>query len=318
MGKYFFFLSLILFSLSACDETSVKHPTSEWIEKTQALDSANTRFYVRQTNEFTRINIYIDFPENYQFPQTINEDTLSITDFCLDIYSQDEIIKTDSIFAKENQLLWQNSLNKLQFRTSKYQLFNREVKIKIEIPNYAFHNLKAGEHELMLHLYQDSLFTLIENGQYNKYKELIGEKITLLDGKIKFQLKIPEIFHRKIEFKDLELYITSNSDFTLINKGFADIYWQIRTHNKNVYYTSPVIKQTKIYREIESVNYFYLANKPQIEVYVWDWDAFSKDDLQGKWRGNLKYLDSLADYRELSFDNVKYLHIKSTKESKVN
>ncbi len=312
-------IAIILFlNFSACSELFTGKEETRWIQKSPAMDSVNAQFRTIVSDYSVLFRFELDFTKKYSLPITPAKDTLSICDFFFEVEYQGNIIALDTLFFQQEKIRFLADSVKMLFLTPKMQLKNNKILLDFEIPKIAFHQLPRGKNTISLHIFQDSLFYQQQHGQIMTYQEIKGEAKTLFEGRVSIELDVPSIFQRLVQLDSIELIETVNADFTLINRGYADVFWQLCDNENRSYFQSKVVNQTKIYNQTDIFNYYYLFEHQKIGIYVWDWDALSKNDYQGHWDGLLSHFDSTQNHRILQFHNVKHLSIKISDETKIN
>jgi len=312
-------IAIILFlSFSACNELYTKKEETKWIQKSPALDSVNVQFSSIISDYSVLFRFELDFTKKYTFRITPANDTLSISNFMFEIENKGNTIPLDTIFFQQNCIPYLADSIKMMFLTPKMQLKDTKILLDFDIPKIAFHYLPRGKNTITLHLFQDSLYYQQQRGQIMTYQELKGEALRIFEGRVSFELDMPSVFRRLIQLDSIELIETTNADFTLINRGYADVFWQLRDNKNQTYFESKVVNQTKTYKLADVFNYYYLFEHQKIGIYVWDWDALSKNDYQGHWDGLLESFDSTQNYRILQFHNIKHLSIRISEETKIN
>lgn len=310
--------SILFLSITACNELIPKEKETVWIQKSPALESAQTRFVSEVYENSVLFRYELDFKQNFSFPIDSVKDTLHICSFYLEILHQHNKIKIDSIFSTNNYINLLADSQYLIQHTPKYHLHDNKIYVDFLIPLVAFHSINEGKNTFELHFFNDSLFANKNKNQSDYTQKLVGVKQKLFEGRILFDLEIPAIYKRNVQLDSIELIESRNADFTLINRGFADIFWEFHDAENKRYFRSDVVSQTKSYQYKDHFSYYYLSGNQKISIHIFDWDMLSRNDYLGHISITMQSFDSTENKKNLTFDNIQSLALQISKESKIN
>ncbi len=274
---------------------------------------------------YIQLNFKIDDLKKFPFPiNTKYNDTLFKTAFNFDFFNNGQLIFSNYCSLK-NTLRWvtdsSNLRNRLHISSDTINLQN-DNNLQIEIPFYAFHNLKKGKQTIELAISQ----TVFTNDSYQKdssgkYYRLYAVK-PLLNARVKFAIDVPEIYKSIIYGQGLVLrndstFSPAGMDNTLWKSSYPDIYWTIRYPTNEYYAQTPYEPSTDRYTEQDTFNLYHYFKNDSIGLGVFDHDDLSRDDFLGSWQGPLKVLEK-KECTQLKFDNIKSFDIKIKEEGIIN
>ncbi|MCX6294642.1 MAG: hypothetical protein NTX97_01020 [Bacteroidetes bacterium] len=229
------------------------------------------------------------------------------------------ILQKSVFFNKKNSSFSIDSMNNKLYIQLNFKIDNA---LQIEIPFYAFHNLKKGKQTIELAISQ----TVFTNDTYKKdssgkYFRLYAIK-PLLNARVKFVIDVPEIYKSIIYGQGLVLrndstFSPAGMDNTLWKSSYPDIYWTIRYPTNEYYAQTPYEPSTDRYIGHDTFNLYHYFKNDSIGLGVFDHDDLSRDDFLGDWQGPLKVLEK-KEYKQLKFDNVKSFDIKIKEEGIIN
>ena len=307
------------FFFASCTDFFESSEQANWMHMSENLQGLSPTIKVQQDDLFTNIIVSIKVPKNYSYPISKSGDTLNITRFYFDLDYQNRFIPLDTIFTNTLLKLEKHGKNKMAFKTAKYRLSeNKKIDIKLRIPQIAFYSIPHGKQTFNVEFYQDTFWVELKKGKYEKYTVLENQFAPILNGKFNFSIDIPKVYRSKVAFKSFKLNVSKNSDFTIIDKGYADMYWTMMYSYRANYFKSKTFFNSKIYVKKEEFNYYHLKENSEIEIAVWDYDMFSRDDLQGKITLPLNEFKSDSKYKMLNFGNVKDFQIQITPSTPIN
>jgi len=318
MKKFIFLIVFALF-FASCADFFESSEQANWMHMSENLQALNPTLKVQQNDLFTNIIVSIKVPENYNYPISESGDTFNITRFYFDLDYQNRFIPLDTIFTNKLLRLEKHGKNKMAFKTAKYRLSgNKKIDIKLRIPQIAFYSIPHGKQTFNVEFYQDTFWVELKKGEYSKYKVLENQFAPILSGKFNFSIDVPKIYRSKVALKSFKLVISKNSDFTIIDKGYADLYWTMKYSNRVNYFKSHTLFNSQSYVKNDEFNYYHLNENPQIEIAVWDYDMFSRDDSQGSITLPLNEFNSDSKYKTLNFGNVQDFQIQITPSKPTN
>lgn len=280
------------------------------------LDSMSSTLYIHLSINELKHSL---FPVSKQF-----KDTLFKTVFNFDFYSNGKLITSD--YKNLHNTGWERDTSAtgdfLSISTDTMRM-NQPQSISIQVPFYAFHNLKRGKQTIELSMWQN-LFTeeveKVKNGR-SEYVHVYETK-PLLNARIKFELEIPAIYKSIVYGYGLELrndstFSPAGMDHTLWNSSYPDIYWMLYYPTNMFYSQTPYEKSTDRYVAHDTFNLYHYYANDSIGIGVFDHDGLSDDDGMGFWTGTLERL-SKHPVNRISFGYVKSFDVKVEKKGMVN
>lgn len=268
--------------------------------------------------------INLNFPDLKNFPFPIDptyKDTLSNTAFNFDFYCEGKIISSDynKIHNSDPEADTTESAGQLSIVTDTMDLKASGL-ISLQIPLYAFHELKSGKHMIELHMYQTTFTDELRNdsGYVN-----LSAKRSLFDARLKFELEIPDIYKTMVYGYGLELrndstFTPAGMDNTIWNSSYPDIYWMLYYPENTLYTKTDYEKSTDRYEGRDTISLYHYYENDSIAFSVFDHDNLSADDCLGYTKPiplRTLYKHKIA---RVKFDYVKSFDVKLLKKGKIN
>jgi hypothetical protein len=297
------------------------------LQKCSFFNEKNITFSVDSFDNMLRVDLTISALKNCPFPiNKLYNDTLSKAAFNFDFYNNGKIIQTDYCQIK-NTLRWftdtsSTALN-LSVLTDTVDL-KMDNPINIQIPFYAFHNLKKGKQTIELRISQNVFCNEAKKvGKNNSYEYVhLCEIKPLLNATIKFDVNFPPIYKAIIYGQGLTLqndsaWSPAGMDNTIWNSSYPDIYWSIFYPKNTFYAQTPYERSTDKYIAHDTFNLYHYNLNDSIGFGVYDHDDLSRDDGMGFWYGSLKDLTK-NEYKRLRFDHIHSFDLKVKETGVVN
>ena len=278
-------------------------------------------------NNMLLINMEIDALKNCPFP--INQqykDTLANTFFHFDFYCNGKIIQTD-YRQLQNTGNWftDSSATKsdLSISTDTVNLKTKN-QLLVNIPFYAFHNLRKGKQtiELIIHqeLFTDQAKKYDRSGSYDYVH--VYETKPLINAKIKFDIDFPPVYKTLVYGLGIHLqndsaWTPAGMDNTIWKSSYPDIYWTIYYPTDKFYAQTPYETSTDTYVAHDTFNLYHYSLNDTIRLGVFDHDDLSRDDVLGYWHGSLKDLTT-SEFKRLRFDHIHSFDLKVKNAGIVN
>ncbi len=273
-------ISLACFYWFGCNSDKVIYSTTEhsqyFTSKTVKLDINNID---------NQLNIDFTYFANPKFAYPIiGNDTLSWTQFHFDFYYKDKRIPLDSQFCEK--ALWglRKDMATLSFAAQYRNIQYNDYNISLRIPLYAMYHLKRGDNEVILKIYQDYFYGKRDDKKDSTNYKVLKLKKSEISATVKIKLKMPPIYQSTINMERIEIKEPKGWDFSLINEGNSDLYWQMNFPTEyNIYFKSEYIKNSGIYETPDNVTFYHYNPNDQITFYLLDYDWFSHNDMVEKW-----------------------------------
>ncbi|MES2138450.1 MAG: hypothetical protein V4511_01995 [Bacteroidota bacterium] len=283
-----------------------------------SIDSFSNALYVKLT---------VNGLKNFPFPvDKKSKDTLFKTAFDLVFYSDNKIIVSDYPELKNTFRYFKDTLATIKgmsFSTDTIDLRNSND-LQIQIPFYAFHNLKRGKHTIELAVSQ-TVFTdevsVINTDNSPGYMHAYATK-PLINARVKFDMLVPPIYKSIIYGLGLELkndssFSPAGMDNTIWKSSYPDIYWAILYPENEFYVQTPYETSTAKYIGHDTFNLYHYYVNDSMGFGVYDHDYLSGDDGLGYWWGSLNNLKK-TEYKRLKFGNVHHFDLKVMDGKMVN
>ena len=330
--KILFILSFAIY-LNSClnrtyKEENIPKPIKySVLQKSAYFNRKNISFSIDSVgyNLFIKLTINglkdIPFPINQQY-----NDTLFKTAFTFDFYCDNKIIVSDYRVLKNTFCYFRDTsanAKNLSISTDTVDLRNSN-ELQIQIPFYAFHNLKRGKQSIELTMSQ-TVFTdektIEKPNSYREYIHLYATK-PLFNSRVKFDLIVPAIYKSIIYGQGLELkndstFSPAGMDNTLWKSSYPYIYWTIFYPENKFYAQTPYEGSTDKYVAHDTFNLYHYYITDSVGFGVYDHDNLSRDDGLGYWWGSLNNLEK-TEYRRLKFGNVHHFDLKVKDAGMVN
>ncbi len=322
--KKIFFLAFSIY-LSGCVNTNFRENTVPTpvnysvLQNSAYFNRKNMSFSIDSLNKTLYLKLTINGLKDFPFP--VNQkykDTLFKTAFNFDFYCENKIILSDYPNLKNTFLYQYNNSstpNNLSISSDTIDL-RKSNEIQIQIPFYAFHNLKRGKRSIELAMSQTVFtdeFTIQKPESSREYIHLYATK-PLMNGRVKFEINLPAIYKSTIyglglELKNDSTFSPAGMDNTIWKSSYPDIYWTI-FYPKNVFYAqTPYESSTDKYEGHDTFNLYHYYMNDSVGFGVYDHDNLSGDDWMGSWWGSLNSLEK-TEYRRLKFDNIHHFDLK--------
>ncbi len=281
-----------------------------------SIDSLNNKLFIHLTiNELQKA---FPFPVNTKY-----KDTLTKTAFNFDFYHNGKPVLSDYKLLKAT-LLWNKecTMSGLNLHCDTIDLRVRN-ELLLEVPYYAFHNIRKGKQTLELRMWQDTftdrLDVLEKDGSYSSHR--LSEKKSLLNAKVKFDILLPAIYQTTVYGQGLVLRNDSTfsplgMDNTVWKSSYPDIYWALVYPKGKFYAQTAYESSTDHYVGLDTFTLYHYYEKDSVGFHVYDHDNLSRDDFMGDWWGTLKDTDTLS--KSIDFDNVKTFRFKLKKRGLIN
>lgn len=319
-SRLFLFLVIFVFSFFSClnshyDKKAEPKPVSySVLNRSNYFNKNNISFSIDSLNNILFAKLSIKELKNFPFPiNSQYHDTLFKTAFTFDFYCNNKIITSDYHIFKNTFRYYTDTLStakNLSLTTDTIDL-RKANELQIQIPFYAFHNLKKGKQIIEIAMSQttftDEVRVMNHDSSYS-YKHILAVK-PLMNARVKFEMNVPEIFKSIIYGRGLVLrndstFSPAGMDNTLWKSSYPDIYWTIN-YPKNEYYVQTTYEPcTDRYTKHDTFNLYHYSTNDSIGFDVFDHDDLSRDDFLGSWWGSLNDLEK-KEYKRLKFDNVQ-------------
>ncbi len=330
--KFLFFLFCAIY-LGGCinrehNKENMPKPISySVLQKSVYFNRKNISFSIDSLSNTLFVKLTINGLKDFPFP--INQqynDTLFKTAFVFTFYCDNKIIVSDYPVFKNTFSYFKDksaTAKNLSISTDTVDL-RKSNELKIQIPFYAFHNLKKGKQVLELSMSQ-TVFTdektIQKPGSYREYIHLYATQ-SFFNARVKFDLNVPAIYRSVIYGQGLVLvndstFSPAGMDNTLWKSSYPDIYWTI-IYPKNAFYAqTPFESSTDKYVAHDTFNLYHYYLNDSIGFGVYDHDNLSRDDWMGDWWGSLNNLEK-TEYRRLKFDHIHHFDLKVKDGGMVN
>jgi hypothetical protein len=330
--KNIVFIFIITIFLHSCigewdRKLDEKNVDTEIFGKTSLFSTKNVRLKIKEYKEVISLTLDYKPARNMVFPvDSFYGDTLTESRFFLRLLCDGKPIKVDSRVAGYigfDKTFPDSSEFIIPF---KRQCIIPEYHDELEFPLTVFHGIKAGNHN-----FEGELFLTSFYGSH--YDTLTKETIELempyegIRGKIKFKIKVPEIYQTTLYGEGLDLrnddkFSPVGMDFSL-RLGYPDIYWEVfypaygEGDFSFPYWRSREATYSTSYSDFDTVYLFHLSPKDQFKIGVYDRDDLSSDDYLGDWFGSVKEIES-DSIKTLRFDNLKWFKIRAKQSGCIN
>ncbi len=297
------------------------------LQKSVFFNEKNISFSIDSLNNSLYIKLAINGLKNFPFPvDKMSKDTLFNTAFDFVFYSDNKIIVSDYPELKNTFRYFKDTLatsKNMRFSTDTVDLRNSND-LQIQIPFYAFHNLKQGKHVIELAVSQ-TIFTdevsIINTDNSCGYVHAYATK-PLINAKMKFDIVVPPIYKSIIYGLGLELkndssFSPAGMDNTVWKSSYPDIYWAILYPENEFYAQTSYESSTAKYIGHDTFNLYHYYVNDSIGFSVYDHDYLSGDDGLGYWWGSLNNLKK-TEYKRLKFGNVHHFDLKVKEGKMVN
>lgn len=295
-------------------KTEPKPVSYSVLNRSNYFNKNNISFSIDSLNNMLFVKLNIKELRNFPFPINSDyQDTLFKTAFTFDFYCNNKIITSDYRIFKNTFHYYNDTLStakNLSLSTDTVDL-RKANELQIQIPFYAFHNLRKGKQIIEIEMSQttftDEVRVMKPDSSYS-YKHILTVK-PLMNARVKFELNVPEIYKSVIYGRGLVLrndstFSPAGMDNTLWKSSYPDIYWTIN-YPKNEYYAQTTYEPcTDRYTEHDTFNLYHYSTNDSIGFGVFDHDDLSRDDFLGSWWGSLNDLEK-KEYKRLNFDNVQ-------------
>jgi hypothetical protein len=283
------------------------------VERSAVFHRKNMAFSLDSLGNNLLIHLTInELGKNFPFP--VNKeynDTLTKTAFNFDFFCGGKPLLSDYNFL-QGTLHWnripENTELHMLSDTINLKLYND---LFIEVPFYAFHNLKKGKQTIELVMWQDQFTDRLDmRNQDGSYRTLyLSTKKPLFSARIKFDIFLPEIYCSTVYGQGLVLkndstFSPAGMDNTLWKSSYPDIYWAIEYPKGKLYAQTPYETSTDRYVGLDTFKVYHYYKNDSIGFEVYDHDNLSRDDFLGSWWGALNKLTKPVA-TEISFGNVK-------------
>lgn len=297
------------------------------IQKSAFFNKKNMSFSIDSLNNTLFIHLTINQIKDLPFPvNSTHNDTLTNTAFHFDLYSNGKLISSDYCSLK-NTLSWRNdssqTSHELSLLSDTINLMSSN-NLTIEIPFYAFHNLKKGRQNIELNMWQDIFTGQVQtvNKEGSPVSHYLSAKQSLLNAKVKFEIELPAIYESMIYGQGLKLkndstFSPAGMDNTLWNSSYPDIYWSVFYPDNKFYAQTPYETSTDEYVAHDTFRLYHYYQNDSIGFGVYDHDNLSRDDGLGFWYGSLNGLSGHPVTR-IGFGNVKTFDVIIEKKGVIN
>lgn len=323
-SKSLLFFLIITFSFFSCvnshreEKVEPKPVSYSVLNRSSYFNKNNITFTIDSLNNTLLVKLTIKELKNFPFPiHPQFHDTLFKTAFTFDLYSNNKIITSDYRIYKNTFRYYTDTLptaKNLSFSTDTVDLRNAN-ELKIQIPFYAFHNLKKGKQLIEIAMYQTT-FTdevrIMKPDSNCSYIHVLAVK-PLMNARVKFEINVPEIYEsiiygRGILLRNDSTFSPAGMDNTLWKSSYPDIYWTINYPKNEFYAQTPYEPCTDRYTAHDTFNLYHYSKNDSIGFGVFDHDGLSRDDWMGTWWGSLNDLEQ-KEYKRLKFDDVQYFDL---------
>jgi hypothetical protein len=326
------FVTLVFISCRSFFRDTIREPETIPFKFTGKTNLFNDSYF---NLEMDSLNNYITIKlrgrnelQKFPFPKDKNGKALTATAFSFVFFENKKPIESDNLTkyrSKTNQYSYFGYTNWLTknilYNTDTIDL-SKGVFIEFKIPLFAFHKLKAGEHELEMRCSQN-LFCSESKYQdsSSNYKRNYA-KTSLLAFSIKFKIKVPPIFKTTlyglgIELRNDSVFSPAGMDNTIWNSSYPDVYWTISYPNEDFYCSSDYKKSTDFYDIKDTFCLYHYTPNDSIALGVWDHDNLSRDDYISYKKFSLNQFPQNKNYK-FKFQNIKCFELRMMKEVAVN
>ncbi|MCE9538228.1 MAG: hypothetical protein K8R85_03300 [Bacteroidetes bacterium] len=319
--------------LNSCEyhrynEVYVPQPVNYTVlKKSSFFNEKNISFSIDSLNNVLYVRLTVNGLKIFPFPvDKKSKDTLFKTAFNFVFYSDSKIIVSDYPVMKNTFRYFIDTLataKNMSFSTDTVDLRNSND-LLIQIPFYAFHNLKRGKHIIELAVSQ-ALFTdevsIVNTDNSSRYVHAYATK-PLINARVKFEIVVPPIYKSIIYGLGLELkndssFSPAGMDNTIWKSSYPDIYWAILYPKNEFYAQTPYETSTAKYVGHDTFNLYHYHVNDSIGFGVYDHDYLSRDDGLGYCWGSLNNLKE-TEYKRLKFGNVHHFDLKVKDGKMVN
>lgn len=319
--------------LNSCEynrynEAAIPKPVNySVLQKSAFFNEKNISFSIDSLNNSLYIKLTIKALKDFPFPvNKQSKDTLFKTAFNFVFYCDNRIIVSDYPVLKNTFRYFKDTLStakNMNFSTDTVDLRNSND-LQIQIPFYAFHNLKRGKHIIELAVSQ-TVFTdevsVINTDNSPGYIHAHATK-PLINVRVKFDLNVPPIYKSTIyglglELKNDSTFSPAGMDNTIWKSSYPDIYWAILYPQNEFYVQTPFETSTAKYYSHDTFNLYHYYVNDSVGFGVYDHDNLSRDDGLGYWWGSLNNLKK-TEYKRLKFGNVHHFDLKVKEGKMVN
>ncbi len=309
-AKYFFFILLSVAIVSCSNSQDYKV-----LKKSKFFNKKNVTLKITKYKKYFSVNFKFKFPSNYKFPVNETNDTLSETKFLLGFYHNNKLIRLSQQFQNISAWKYRNDTSKMTFVGNKKDMIKSTYRLKLSIPYYSLYNLPKGKQKITLYIYQDYFYGTKANSE--DYYKTIKVKKPEVNAKVEFYVNVPQIYKTIISTDGFAINQSKGMDFSFINKGNADLFWSVAYPKEEKYWKSKVIKNTNVYHRAESCVLYHYKKTENIQLYIFDYDIFSRDDIISMWQIKLK--DIINDnYKVIKSKKVKWFKLKAKSYGKAN
>jgi hypothetical protein len=333
--KHFLFTAFILSVLCSCfrSHDAEKNSPLAVPYKTESRSALFNEhdfiFSLDSVNHTLSLRLSIGKLKKFAFPvNRLYKDTLTKTAFDFTFYFNGKVIASD--YKSFHNPGWDadssGTPGMMSFSGDTVDL--REPQdILLEIPFYAFHQLKKGKRSIVLKISQH-MFTAqhtIEkhssSGTYDSVFYLVDKKPLLSMG-IRFDLDIPPVYESLIYGYGLALrndstFSPSGMDHTIWKSSLPDIYWMLYYPTGSFYAKTPYQASTAAYTGKDTFHLYHYYAEDSIGIGVFDYDNLSRDDGLGYWSGPIKKI-SVSNINRIRFGYVASFDVKAERKGMVN
>ncbi|MBS1637359.1 MAG: hypothetical protein JST26_15695 [Bacteroidetes bacterium] len=295
------------------------NPSASFINKSTTL-SVDTGRHVLQ------VTVNCHFKDKSAFPiDPRYHDTLTESAFLFEVFADGKPVLSSISGSNGNYWRYQytdNTLDTLAFVSDTSSLANGGS-FSVDIPFYAFHELRKGKHQFEIRISQSrfrsehdvAVQVYDETFKHNtvRYqKSRVDKKLVYCSAR--FTLTVPPIYKtmlysEKIVIHNDSVYNAYSSDNTLWKSSLPDVYWSVFYPQDQLYTSSDYQTSTTEYDAKDTFALYHYAMIDSVGFGVYDHDGLSRDDGLGF--KNYCILD-LAKRKSINaeFDYVKQFSIR--------
>jgi len=242
---------------------------------------------------------------------------LNLTNFTIEFSAGDSILKNDSCLDKE-QIGQGKEKGLCVFEIKGYDLLS-EAPLKLTIPLIFFHSIKTGNTNLKVHIYQNYFYSYNSINQADSLNKIKFVKKSMFFLKANYSFNMPSVLLSEFDFLGFEIVDSKGMDFSLIQKGNADLYWQLNFPENVVYYKSDIYKNSDDLFEPKQIKIYHLSDQDVLGIKIFDYDYLTRDDLIAQWNLKIAHLYTEGGKaKELSDDKVKWFRLIARNKGCVN